>query len=395
MGSFDAGSEGCFSTAVLCVCEKMVKQKVESQHDLVVKRQVEESIDRLWAADRQGISAINLSVRLQVELRSSDRREEILEFAQDFLNTPDLLPRIDSGASHAVVYSVLEDAGEAAPLAKAKQVFRSESNLAPTELQIVALRYLITGYWRRSQFADAQEAFALLADLFDKRPSRRGAWHLCVVVAAICNDERQHNLARRFSMQALGYAWSLEDSRLIQRAQYDHANSLSLAGEDHLTADGFAELRGLMETGRAVVDQVTHLSVWIGSARDFVRMGDLSKAADCLALVEEQSSLLNSNGWYLYLAAQVLLAHHKDQTLIRDSRLEEIHWLQMHSPSRLGEQARSHVCFHIAGKGRSYRAMEGGRNLLPDEIKFSLNAINSRCRESLQLLEQLPVEAAQ
>lgn len=373
----------------------MVKLEVKSQHDVELKSQVEGAIDRLWAADRQGISALNLSIQLQVELRTSDRREEILEFSRDLLNTPSLLPRDDTGASLAVIYSLLDDAGEVASLEIAKQIFHSGHAVVPTELQVIALRYLITGFWRRSQFADAAKAFSLLAELLDRRPSKRGAWHLCVVVATICNDERQHNLARRFSMQALSYAWSLEDSRLIQRAQYDHANSLSLAVEDHLTADGFAELRRLMESGRAVVDQVTHLSVWIGSARDFIRMGDLSKAEDCLTLVEEQSSLLNSNGWYLYLAAQVLLAHHKDQTLIRDSRLEEIHWMQMHSPSRLGEQARSHVCFHIAGKGRSYRAMEGGRNLLPDEIKFSVNAINSRCRESLQLLEQLPVEAVQ
>lgn len=380
-------------TVVLCAQEMMVKLEVKNQHDVEVKSQVEESIDRLHEADRQGISAINLSVQLQVELCTNDRREDILEFSQELLNAPSLLPRVDTDASHAVICSLLEDAGKVVPLAQAKQMFRSEHDLPPTELQVIALRYVITGYWRQSQFADAAEAFDLLAKLLDRRPSRRGTWHLCIVVATICNDERQHNLARRFSMQALNYAWSLEDSRLIQRAQYDHANSLSLAVEDQLAADGFAELRALMESGRSVVDQITHLSVWIGSARDFIRIGEISKAERCLALVEERSSQLNSNGWYLYLAAQVLLAHHKDQTLIRDSKLEEIHCMQMHSPSRLGEQARSHVCFHIAGKSRSYRAMEGGRNLLPSEIKYSLNAINNRCRESLQRLEQIPVKA--
>lgn len=370
-----------------------MKLEVKSQHDMEVKSQVEESIDRLCVASRQGISPINLSVQLQVELRTSDRREEILEFALDLLNAPNLLPSADTDASHAVIYSLLEDAGKVVPLAQVRQMFSRAHAVPPTELQVIALRYLITGFWRRSQFADAAEVFSLLAELQDRFPSRRGAWHLCVVVATICNDERQHNLARRFSMQALSYAWSLEDSRLIQRAQYDHANSLSLAVEDQLAVDGFAELRALTESGGCAVDQVTHLSVWIGSARDFIRRGEISKAESCLDLVEERSSQLNSNGWYLYLAAQVLLAHHKDQTLIRDSKLEEIHWMQRHSPSRLGEQARSHVCFHIAGKGRSYRAMEGGRNLLPDEIKYGLNAINNRCRESLQLLEQLPAKA--
>lgn len=371
----------------------VVKREVISQHDVEVKSQVEESIDRLCVASRQGISAINLSVQLQVELLTSDRRDEILEFSQDLLNAPSLLPRVDTDARHALICSLFEDAGKVVPLAQAQQMFCSGHALPPTELQVIALRYLITSFWRRSQFADATEAFDFLADLLDRRPSRRGAWHLCIVVLTICNDERQHNLARRFSMQALNYAWSLEDSRLIQRAQYDHANSISLAVEDQLAADGFAELRALTESGRSVVDQVTHLSVWIGSARDFMRMGEIPKAERCLALVEERSSQLNSNGWYLYLAAQVLLAHHKDQTLIRDSKLEEIHWMQRHSPSRLGEQTRSHVCFQLAGKGRSYRAMEDGRNLLPNEIKYSLNAINNRCRESLQLLEQLRVKA--
>lgn len=380
--------------ARLTCLRSLVIRRLKNQRNEQVVDNVAASIQRLHTARGGERCVIGASVEVQVELRSNFMREEVVSLCHDILRSDDLMPRLNSYATHAVALSILDDASEQVDLPQVAKVFNQNDALNHCELQVIALRHLVNSYWRRSDFSKASQAFTLMADSLDRQPSAKGLWHLCNVAATICNDERQHTLARRFSMQALSYAWSLEEDSLIQRAQYDHANSMSLLLEDPQTVDGFAELRGLVESGRAQIDQVTSLSVLIGSARDFMRMGETAQAIRCLESVEERSSELNTDGLYLLLAAQVRLAHLRDQTLVRDSKLEEIHWMQSQFPSRLGEQARSHVCFQMAGQVRSYRAMDGGSSLLPEEIRQGLTDIGNRCRASAQLLENTGLSQA-
>lgn len=332
---------------------------------------------------------LNEITRERTELRSDLLREDILAFCLQYLRDPSIVPQNLQIAMRAIAYSVIEDASAPCKFEYLEPFHRAPLTAKNSELEINGLRYLIVSYWRKDRFAEARAAFELMAARQSQQPSRRGAWHLCIVATIICNDERQHTLARRFAMQALGYAWELEESALIQRAQYDYANSLSLSQTDESASDGFAELRSLVEGGKASLDHLTNLSVLIGSSRDFMRRQQVKEAEYTLAQVEERSDELNLSCWYLFLAEQVRLAHFKDQTLIRDSKLEEIHRLQKTYPNRLGERARSHVCFHLAGQSESYRAMDGGMHLFASALSDNFSAIVNCCRNTVKHTEQL------
>lgn len=345
---------------------------------------------RLQAVRHDMILANHRAVQTQVDLSSHDLRETILQYMRSSWSQVVLLPNIDLDTGLTVAFGVLEDASEAVDPSQVSATLAEHADEL-SELMAVALRYLVSGLWRQSRFAEAASTFELFASLADRNPSQRWAWHLSTLSANICNDERQHELARRFAMRALGLAWSLEDQALIQRSQYDHANALSLTLDDRQTTDMFAELRACILAGHSVVDQVTDLSVLIGSARDFMRVGRVTDAERLLSTVEERSGELNSVGIFLYWASQARLAHLNNQTLIRDSKLEDMHWLQSQCPSRTGEQARSHLCFHIAGKSTSYLAMEGCLGLLPEVIGTSVSSISRRCLLSLKRLENCAV----
>lgn len=366
---------------------KVVFLDMKKGYSPLVEGAVVRAMSALLGVREKPSECISQLAKAQVDLGSHELNADILRYLKARLAHLNDLDGYTRCALIALIFSAMEDGGDTADLAAIVASFNGKPRLF-TALQTLSLCAWVNGYWRQSRFDDGARAFAWFADLADRDPTPRWNWHLCVLAAGLCNDERQHELARRFAMHALRLAWSLEDPALIQRAQYEHANALSLTMQGQLGADVFAELRAAVLAGRSPLDQVTQVNTLVGSARVFMHSGRLLEAERALAAATERERELNTNGTYLLVAAQVRMAHLKKQTLVRDSKLEELHWMQSRWPSRLGEQARSHVCFYIANSNSSYHAMDGSLELLPEAVSRSLSAITQRCRVSLKRLER-------
>ncbi len=367
--------------------DEMAPPAAAAYHCESVKNIVLHAAERLLSRSLLGEELLNVMVQTQLELLRHESREQILSFLHDFLRFPALVNPSQHEAIYAIAYCLIEDTCEPHNLSDLALSHRHLSTGMLAEVQAIGLRYLVLVYWRSNRFKEASDVFAVMAAQLDRRPCDRGLWHLCTLVSVICNDEQQHRMARRFSMQALGCAQALEESCLIDRAEYGYSNSLSLSQLNGSSADCFASLRALVQTQRANLDPVLEFLVLVGSGRDSVHQGKLSQANHYLAQAKERSANPRVGTRYLMLVEQARVAHFKDQTLIRDSKLEEMRWLEERYPSRLLKRAKKHLFADIKGASH-YHIADGDLTLLPREAANELKSISARCHASVRLAEQ-------
>lgn len=360
---------------------------VSLKHSDVIKNTVLHAAERLLSRSLLGEDLLNVMVQTQLQLLSHESSGQILAFCRDFLKDPSLVNPSQYEAIYAIAYCLIEDTCKPDDLADLNLRHRHLRSGLLAEIQAVGLRYLVLVYWRSGRFEQAAEAFALLASQLDQRPDRRNMWHLCTLVSVICNDEQQHRMARRYSMRALGSAHALEESCLVDRASYGYANSLSLAQRQGASMDSFAHLRGLVESQNASLDPVLEFLVLVGSGRDAIHRGDCSQAAHFIGQAKERSMGPRIATRYMLLTEEARLAHFKDQTLIRDSKLEEMRWLHEGYPSRLKTRVWNHVCADI-NNSEQYHLMDGNLSLIPREAANGLRTITARCQASVRCAEQ-------
>lgn len=357
-----------------------------AKHSDRIKNTVLHAAERLLSRSLLGEDLLNVMVETQLQLLRHESSEQILAFCRDFLKNPDLVNPAQHEAIYAIAYCLIEDTCRPDDLAHLNLKHRNLRSGLLAEVQAIGLRYLVLVYWRSNRFEQAGDVFALLASQLDKRPDRRNLWHLCTLVSVICNDEQQHRMARRYSMQALGSAHSLEESSLVDRASYGYANSLSLAQGQGSSMDCFAHLRGLMESQTASLDPVLEYLVLVGSGRDAVHQGNYTQAARFIDQVKERGVGPRVATRYMLLTEEARLAHFKDQTLVRDSKLEEMRWLEEGYPSRLKTRAWNHVCSDINGSVQ-YHLMDGNFGMMQREAANGLRAITARCQASVRCAE--------